>query len=207
LRILANTSAMTETLPADLAAFACAHPGIRVAASEMWSADIVRAVQSGEADLGVVVEGVPATALDLIPYSGDRIAAVLPVGHSLANREPFRFVDVLEHDIVGLESDSSMMQLLARQAVAAGMALHLHTQVRSFEVVCRLVESGVGLGLLPDRAATSLRCGTGLVIRPFPEPWAQRRMMLCVRKERPAAGPIALLIAHLQSAASTDHQG
>ena len=197
IRVLANTSAMTEFLPADLARFSQHHPGVRVAVEERWSAEIVRAVQAAQADVGIIVEGLVPEGLDLFPYRTDRLSAVVPPGHPLATVPLMRYVDVLEHDIVALESGSSMMRLLAEQAVSAGMTLQLRVQVRSFEAVCRMVQSGLGVGLLPYQAAHAIAAAMELVVRPLPEDWAEREMLVCVRKDRPTAGVLPILLDHL----------
>lgn len=204
LRVLANTSAMTEFLPADLAEYSRRHPDVRLVVEERWSAEIVRAVQAAEADIGIIVEGHRLDGLELFPYRSDRLAAVMPPGHSLVTLEGMSFVDVLEHDIIALESGSSMMRLLAEQAVVAERTLHLRIQVRSFEAVCRMVQSGLGIGLLPYQAASELGRSMGLVVRPLPEEWAERRMMICVRRERPPKGPIEALLRHLMADAAAE---
>jgi DNA-binding transcriptional LysR family regulator len=201
LRILANTSAMTEFLPGDLAAFSRRHPDVRLIVEERWSAEIVKALLSAEADVGIVLEGLRTEGLELYPYRSDRIAAVMPADHALAAIESMRFVDVLEHDIVALESGSMMMRLLAEQAVVAERTFQLRVQVRSFEAVCRMVQSGRGVGLLPYQAAVALRQGMGLVVRQLAEEWAERRMWLCVRKERASNSSVEALLRHLSAAA------
>jgi DNA-binding transcriptional LysR family regulator len=201
LRILANTSAMTEFLPDDLAAYSRLHPDVRLVVGECWSAEIVRGVLAADADIGIIVEGLRTEGLDLHPYRSDRIAAVMPADHSLAKSESMRFVDVLEHDVVALESGSSMMRLLAEQAVVAERTLQLRIQVRSFEAVCRMVQSGRGVGFLPYQAALALGRGMGLVVRPLPEAWAERKMLICVRKDRASNGLVDTLLQHLRSTA------
>jgi DNA-binding transcriptional LysR family regulator len=201
LRILANTSAMTEFLPDDLADYSRLHPEVRLVVGECWSAEIVRGVLAADADIGIIVEGLRTEGLDLHPYRSDRIAAVMPADHSLAKSESMRFVDVLEHDVVALESGSSMMRLLAEQAVVAERTLQLRIQVRSFEAVCRMVQSGRGVGFLPYQAALALGRGMGLVVRPLPEAWAERKMLICVRKDRASNGLVDTLLQHLRSTA------
>ena len=81
--------------------------------------------------------------LDTFPYRIDRLAVVLRADHALASvkaREAaprVAFEDVLDDDLIALESGSSMMRLLAQQAVIAERTLQLRVQVRSFEAVCR----------------------------------------------------------------------
>lgn len=197
LRIMANTSAMTEFLPSDLAEFSRLRPDVHLVVEERWSAEIVKAVQSAEADLGIIVDAQPIEGLDLFPYRSDRLSAVMPSDHPLTALANMQFIDVLDHDVVALEGGSAMMRLLASQAVVAEKTLQLRIQVRSFEAVCRMVQSGLGVGLLPYQAAIELGRGMSLVVRPLPEEWAERRMQICVRRERAKASSVEALLLHL----------
>ena len=199
LRILANTSAMTESLPADLAAFSRLNPDVRLTVQERWTEEIVRSLQAGEADIGIVVEGIPTDGLETHAYRKDHIAVVMPATHSLAKLPDLKFADVLDDDLVALESGASMMRLLTEQAVIEERTLHLRVQVRSFEAVCRMVEAGLGLGILPFESASIMAQALGLVVRPLVEPWAERTMLVCVKSERASNPSVAKLVDHLVS--------
>ena len=201
LRILANTSAMTEFLPYDLANYSRIHPEVRLVVEERWSAEIAKEILSADADIGIIVEGLRTEGLDVYPYRRDRIAAVMPSDHTLATNESMRFIDVLDHDVVALESGSSMMRLLAERAVVAERTLQLRIQVRSFEAVCRMVQAGRGIGLLPYQAALAMGQAMGLVVRQLPEDWAERNMLICVRKHRATNTSVETLLKHLSSSA------
>ena len=197
LRILANTSAMTESLPSDLAAFFRLNPDLRLAIQERWSSEIVRSLQAGEADIGVVVEGLNMEGLEVRPYRTDRVAVVMQASHPLAGAPDLKFSDVLGDDLVTLESGTSMMRLLTAQAVIQGRTLQLRVQVRSFEAVCRMVQVGLGVGILPFEGASVLGRALGLVVRPLNEPWAERKMLICVKKERATNTSVAHLVDFL----------
>ena len=197
LRILANTSVMTESLPEDLAGFARQNPDVRLVLEERWSSEIVRLLLAAEGDVGIIVEGIRTEGLDTFPYSTDRLAVVMPADHPLARAPEMKFADVLEDGLIALESGSSMMRLLAEQAVIVERTLRLRVEVRSFEAVCRMVQAGFGLGLLPYQAASVLGKGLGLAVRPLSEEWAERRMLICVRKERAANSSVAKLLKYL----------
>ncbi len=202
LRILANTSAMAEFLPGDLAQFARANPDVGLNVEERWSAEIARAIRANEADLGIVIEGLDMEGLQTFPYRSDRLAVIMVAGHPLAGVAGLRYTDVLAFDVVGLESGSSMMRLLADQASSAEQVLKLRGQVRSFEAVGRMVQAGLGLGILPLQAATALSQGMGLVVKPLPEDWAVRTMQICINKNHADhTGNLALdaLLRYLRS--------
>ena len=200
LRILANTSVMTESLPDDLASFARLNPDVSLVVEERWSAEIIRSLLAAEGDIGIVVEGLRTDGLETFPYSTDRLAVVMRADHPLAGFADLQFADVLDDDLIALESGSSMMRLLAEQAVIMEKTLKLRVQVRSFEAVCRMVQAGLGTGLLPYQAANVLGKGMGLVVRPFSEAWAERNMLVCVKKDRPPNTSLAKLLSHLAAA-------
>ena len=198
LRILANTSVLTDALPADLAAFARANPDVRLIVEERWSDEIVRAIQSAEADVGIIVGDSVVEGLDTLPYCTDRLAVVMRTDHPLASVPELSFNDVLEDEVITLEGGSSMTRLVAAQAVIAERTLQVRVQVRSFESICRMVDAGLGLGLLPNQAAQVLAKGLGLTVRPLNEEWAERQMLLCVKRERAGQPSVAKLLAFLQ---------
>lgn len=198
LRVLANTSAMTQFVPGDLERFARANPEVRLIVEERWSAQIIATLLAGEADVGIVLEGHSTRGLDTFAYRRDRIAVIVPNGHPLLQLDRIDFSDVLDHDIVGLESGSSLMRLLTEQAVRLEKALRLRVQVRGFEVVCRMVQSGMGIGLLPFQAVSLLSEGLGLTARPLADDWAERQMLICIRKDRPANVSLTRLLDALR---------
>ena len=197
LRILANTSVITDTLPDDLAAFAHHNPDVKVVVEERWSEEIVRALQAAEADVGIVVEGTVVDGLETQPYCFDRLAVVMRSDHALAAFETLGFNDVLDDELITLEGGASMTRLLAAQAAIAERTLQLRIQVRSFEAICHMVASGLGLGLLPTQAARVLAKGLDLTVRPLSDPWAERRMLLCMRKERASTASVSKLLTFL----------
>jgi len=84
LRILANTSAMTQYVPDDLARFSQANPDVRLIVEERWSAQIVSTLLAGEADVGIIMEGLCTDGLETFAYRSDHLAVVVPPDHPLA---------------------------------------------------------------------------------------------------------------------------
>lgn len=198
LRVDGNTSAMTQFLPADVASFQVAHEHVRVVLKECWSEDAARRVRSGEIDLGVIVEGVDVTGLWWQPYRRDQLAVVLRQDDKLGGDE-VSFADLLERDFVGLEGGSTLTRLLEAQAAQLSRPIALRVQVRSFEAVCRAVEARLGIGVLPLTAARSFAASMSLRVLPLTDPWAMRRMLLCVRSEPAGQTPLGTLVEHLRA--------
>ena len=203
LRLHGNTSAMTQFLPADIAAFQAAQAQVRIVMEECWSEDAARRVRSGEIDLGVVVEGVDVAGLHCRSYRRDQLAAVLRSDDEMAGA-PVAFADLLERDLVGLEGGSTLTRLLTAQAATLQRPIALRVQVRSFEAVCRAVEARLGIGVLPLAAAGSFAPSMQLTVLPLTDEWAWRRMLLVTRGEPAAGSPLGALVAHLEACAQRE---
>jgi DNA-binding transcriptional LysR family regulator len=212
LRVHGNTSAMTQFLPADVAAFQVGHPQVRIVLEECWSEEAARRVRSSEADLGVVVEGSDVAGLWCRPYRSDRLAAVMRADDPLDGNggadsdgsDTIAFADLLDRDLVGLEGSSTLTRLITAQAANATRTMALRVQVRSFEAVCRAVEARLGIGILPLAAARSFAPAMNLKVLRLSDPWALRRMQLCTRSQPPAQTPLGLLMAQLEACSTQD---
>jgi DNA-binding transcriptional LysR family regulator len=82
----------------------------------------------------------------------------------------------------------------------------LRVQVRSFEAVCRAVQAGLGVGILPLAAAGSFAHALQLKVLPLADDWAVRRMQLCTRAQPAAQTPLGTLLAHLEACAAAPQE-
>jgi DNA-binding transcriptional LysR family regulator len=195
-RIQANASALAQYLPDDLAAFAASHPGIKVSLTEERSGAIVEAVRAGSTDIGIVMEGAEAAGLELYAYRTDTLVAVVPRKHPLRTRR-IAFAKLLDHDFVALESNTVISRILLEEASRAGKPLRLRVEVKSFDVVARMIQAGLGIGVLPEAAAKAFAGSMGLRFISLTDPWATRRMSVCVRQYATLPAPARLLVDHL----------
>ena len=183
LRVAANASAIAEQLPADLAAFAKANPGIRISLEELTSIDVQDAVAEGRADAGIFVAPAHGASLDCRPYREGVLAILVPRGHALARRAMHRFDALLDHDIVGLHAGAAAQEQMRERAQALGRTLNARMQVHGFDAIAQLVEAGLGVAVLP--AVVAERFAKVFRVQPLKlnEDWAQRRYLLAVRRQ------------------------
>jgi DNA-binding transcriptional LysR family regulator len=198
IRLLCNTAAMTEFLPGPLAAYLAAHANVDVDLEERPSYEIVQAVAQGLADIGIVADTVDLGDLQTFPFGVDRLVVVVPRGHALAKRRQVAFRDVIDRDFVGLSAGSALQDHLGQHAARGGRALKLRVRVRSFDAVCRMVERGVGIGIVPETAARRCRRGMKIASVPLSDPWAVRHLKLCVRRLDALPVHAQQLVAHLR---------
>lgn len=182
IRIFANTTAVTEFMPQVLGAFLTAHPQVNVALEERLNHDIVRGVQEGTADIGVAAGPVQGQGVEIVNFSTDRLVLATSLNHPLAQAGSVSFADTLDYAHVGLHEGSTLQHFLNRVVSDSGEHLNLRIQVRGFDAMCRMVESNVGIGILPQSAGLRHSQSMKLALVELRDPWALRERSVIVQK-------------------------
>ena len=204
-RLVANTSAVTQFLPADLARFVAAHAGIRIEMEELDSREVVLAVVDGRADLGIFAERTHSFGLQTLPYRRDRLVLVVPAAHALAQRgdgTPLTLAELTEHDFVSLPAETSLAQRLAAETANLGRRLRVRIHVRSFDAMCQMVAAGLGIAVLPDAAVQPHLRSMGLARLEIAGAWVERELLLGVRDLAALPRPVRSLLDHLVAPSS-----
>lgn len=200
-RVHASISAVVQFLPEDLGRFAREHPQVKIDLEEHLSAEVLRSVQEGAADLGICNTAVltPGHSLQTRPYRRDQLVLVVLRSHPLAGRARIAFEDTLDEDHVGLHANSSIRLAMRDAAAAHGRTLRLRIHVTGLDAMCRMIHNGLGVGVMPRRAF-ELMHGTGeLECLRLTDDWADRRIDLVARdfSTLPVTG--RLLAQHLSA--------
>lgn len=180
-RIFANTTAVNEVLPGVLAAFMGERPQVTVDVQERNTREVVRGILDGAADIGVVAGPVATAGLEAQAFSTDRLVLVVPGAHALAWRPTLAFEECIQYPHVGLR-DSTLHDFLIETVSAMNRRLELRILMGSFESMCRMIEAGVGVGVLPGSAARRLARGTTLKVIDLSDPWAVRERRVVYRE-------------------------
>lgn len=207
IRIFANTTAVTEFLPELLANFLAERPGVSVDLQERLNRDIVRAIIDGSADLGIVAGPVRAEGLQIIHFSTDRLVLAVTPDHPLCALPRLTLADTLDYPHIALHEGSTLQSFLRERVERMGGDLNLRIQVASFEAICRMVEAGVGIGVIPETAAIRHSRTMSLRILPLDETWVvrERSVLLRDREALPAcARALVDLLRGLQDTGSSE---
>jgi len=199
IRVLSNTNALTEFLPEALSSFLAAHRNVSVDLEERLSDEIVGMVAEGVADIGIVAGTVDASALETYAFRKDRFVLVVAREHLLAGRSQVAFAEVLDHDFVGLDRASALQRFLAAKAAPSGRPLRLRVQLRSFDAVCRLVECGVGIGIVPEPTARRVARPMAISAVELSDAWALRELTICIRSFAELPPYARQLVEHLRA--------
>ena len=196
-RIFANTTAVAEFLPRTLGEFLAEHPPVDIDLREYPSAEIVRAVREGKTDIGIVAGHVGTAGLETLPYFRDRLVLAVPNGHALAMRRSVSFIEAIPFDFVGLGAGSAMHSFITRIARERGWELRLRIHVGSYDAMCRMIASGVGIGLLAESAARRHAHSTGIRPLHLVDGWAIQPLKICVRDLQALPGLARELVQRL----------
>ncbi|HEY4066467.1 MAG TPA: LysR substrate-binding domain-containing protein [Burkholderiaceae bacterium] len=197
IRLVANSSAIHQFLPREIAAFARRQPESRVDLNEAYSYDIARIVAAGDADLGIYHAAQPATGVVSLPYRRDEVSLVVPLGHPLARRASLRLDEALDHDFLGYFPRHSLEEFLLLAGPTLSRPLRVRAQVSNPGARCAMVREGLGLAIVATGVARNYEQLLGLAIVPLEDAWAQRQMWVCALDPGALAPPAKALLEHL----------
>jgi DNA-binding transcriptional LysR family regulator len=181
-RVLANTVATVEFLPPVLAVFLAAHPNIDIDLEQRHSREVIRAISEGVADIGIIAEAVdPAEELETFPFAEDRLVLVTPQEHALSGHREIAFRETLDYDFIGFVAGTALQETLDHHAARSGHHLKLRVRLNNFDSIARMVESGTGIAVLPERAARRYKQSMAIQIIALTDSWAPRHFTICVR--------------------------
>ena len=181
-RIVANSSSIAQFLPEDLSTFKADFPDIRIALREETSERCVQDVREGLADIAIFSEATSSQDLEVFVYRQDRLFVIAPSDHPLAAKNTIQFFETLQFEHVGMQPGSSLLGQLIAQAAELEETIPFAIQVTSFDGVRRMVESGLGIAILPDGVAPNPTEGGRLSVIPLSDPWATRTLYIGVRE-------------------------
>ncbi|GLS17772.1 LysR family transcriptional regulator [Labrys miyagiensis] len=179
IRMLSNTAGLVELVPNALRSFLAANPGVDIDLEERTSLEIVESVAAGQAEFGVIAATADLASLELRPLGIDRLTAITAATSALALRQDISFAELLDEPFVGLTA-GALHDHLARNAARLGRHIAYRVRLRNFDAVARLVEAGIGVGVLP-LAAVARHGSPGLAALRLTDDWADRRLVVCAR--------------------------
>ena len=138
-------------IPAALAAFHRAHPGVRIQLRGGGSDELVAAIEAGSLDvavLGLPDDGAPPRGVAARLLVREPLVAVLPAGHPLADRRRLRLGDIAGEAFVDFPEGTPGRIPSDRAFQAAGLRREVAFEATSTGVILDLVRHGLVIALL-----------------------------------------------------------
>ena len=179
----------TYPLPALLARFSAAHPGVRLAVKTGTSEEILDMVLHDQVQLGII-RALANQEIETIPLYTDTLVLIAGPGHRLARSSTgrqARMADLAGEVLVLFGRSSSYLEFTTATFRQAGVLPGSVLELDNIEAAKKMVERGLGVSLVPtSTVAGELAAGTLARIELVDATPARREIVAVRRRD---AGP------------------
>ncbi|NES71050.1 MAG: LysR family transcriptional regulator, partial [Okeania sp. SIO2D1] len=150
----ASQTTGTYLLPRMIGMFRQKYPDVAVQLHVHSTRRTAWSVANGQIDLAIVGGEVPPElqeSLEVIPYAEDELALILPVSHSLAEKETIQKDDLYHLNFITLDSQSTIRKVIDQVLSRSGIdtrRLKVEMELNSIEAIKNAVQSGLGVAFV-----------------------------------------------------------
>lgn len=151
LRIGAIDPAVHRILPRILRRFRNRFPDTRLDVRTFDSSEILRALERGEYDVGIMRPPVNVNLIRFRPLVADRFVAVIPRQSPLAARSTLHMKDFIGHHVFTLDRfELSSFKAVRDQVIESGISADQGIKVSNTTAALALASAGLGITFLPE---------------------------------------------------------
>lgn len=176
-----NSSAQSEYLPILLPQYLVENPHVQIDLQEAESREIIQSIEKGTAKLGLISNFFHHSALQTLEFSDDPLVLICPPLHELKNQQQLNLVDILHYPFVGLMQYHSLQQSIETQAKLLNCAIQYRLRLPNFAAIAQVVANGVGIAIMPKRAARRLNTLYHFHQIELVGEWANRKLLLAAK--------------------------
>ncbi|MDJ0518422.1 MAG: LysR family transcriptional regulator [Trichodesmium sp. MO_231.B1] len=150
----ASQTTGTYLLPRMIGMFRQKYPDVAVQLHVHSTRRTAWSVANGQIDLAIVGGEVPPElqeSLEVVPYAEDELALILPVSHSLAEKETIQKDDLYHLNFITLDSQSTIRKVIDQVLSESGIdtrRLKVEMELNSIEAIKNAVQSGLGVAFV-----------------------------------------------------------
>jgi len=181
-------SATYAFLPLIIPLFRRRFPHVELTLEESTTATLLPAVRDRRVDVALV--RLPFTRprdVEIAVVEEDEMVAAVPAASALAMRRIIPLHDLAGFDFVNYTAISGLNATMLAACQAAGFSPHVAQEAAQVQTLLALVESGLGVALVPGRCRRQLPDGVRLV--PLRDP---PRLQLAIALAADSPSPLAL---------------
>jgi LysR family transcriptional regulator, carnitine catabolism transcriptional activator len=169
-------------MPAVLARFREAYPGIELDVADVLSDNCLEFVRSGKADFSLSAVRSSAPELHTELFCEDDFHLVCRRDHPLARRRQITLADLADEPFIHLARTSSVRQHI-EAAIHPGR-MNRVMELEQLSTVAGMVRAGLGISVLPSLALFHFQAAPELVTKPLHAPGLRRQIFVVVRNDR-----------------------
>ncbi|WP_237154900.1 LysR family transcriptional regulator [Oryzibacter oryziterrae] len=199
LTFAAFPSVAASLVPAVMRDLEIRFPALRVTLQVMEPDEAINALRAWQVDAAMIDSftidaSETGGAFETVPVCDDRLFAVLPPGHVLAERETLGLEDLKGEKWALDTASSAYSSAILEASRRAGFQPEVNGYCNGFEVVSAMVEAGCSISVMPGLLISSYR--GGFVARPI-EPEIRRNIAVAIRRGERRKPAIAALVERL----------
>lgn len=142
-------SMSSHVLPPLMGDYARSHPGNRIRLLDGSSFEVREAVLSGQAELGIAIQGEAHTELVEEPLFSDPLVFLCKRPHPLQDRSAITWDDLRDIELISVGSFAATRVFMDYQLAKRGIRLQSRFEVQHHATAINLVAAGVGGAVLP----------------------------------------------------------
>jgi DNA-binding transcriptional LysR family regulator len=190
-------------VPAVLAAFRAAHPGVDVRLRHEGSLALLEQIPASRVDVAfVAITGPVPDGVRLFPVAHSPMVLLCHPEHPVATAEELTWDGLASQVFVDFPPDWSIRQLGDRACARAGQAREVALEVNDVHGLIDLVRHGLGVAIVPQSVAGK-KSAAGLAVRPLPGGTLIDWEVAVAIGADERAGPAALELCRIARAGAT----
>ena len=178
-------------LPALLAEFHVAHPGVDISLGSDDSDALIDGIRTGRLDVAIVsVSDHLPDGLAAEVVTDQRIVAAVGAADPWVRRRTIAVEDLAERPVIALPPGTGIRRQFDQACAAAGVSVRVAFEASTPAALADLAERGLGVALLPEMAATAR---PGLHVLPI-VPELRGRLVFAWRADGPMSPAARVLV-------------
>jgi DNA-binding transcriptional LysR family regulator len=202
-RVATVYSVGLHELPSKVREFMKKFPAAKIDLEYSRTTRVIRDVQHGTVELGVVAYPEPTRGLTIVPMPGDRLVVICPPEHEFATREQIKVEELDGQDFVMFERDIPTRKAIDKIFKNHKVNVNKAAEFDNIETIKRAVEVNFGLAIVPRPAVLDEQRSGQLAVVSLAEPEWTRQVGIVYRSDRTlslAAKKFVQLLARTEGA-------
>ncbi|HWH11156.1 MAG TPA: LysR substrate-binding domain-containing protein [Solirubrobacteraceae bacterium] len=204
LRMAAFPTVAATIAPVAIAAFRRSHPDVTLTLTMAEPVDALPMLVCGELDIALSLDWIDeplAPGIERLPLLDDPMYIALPATHRLAHRQRIALGDFRDEEwMLGTTHSCPDSRIFAAACRAAGFEPKLTFENDDYAAIAGFVAAGVGIAMIPDLAATSIR--GDIVLRSLGPDGPVRQIVAATRANAYHAPATKAMLAALREASA-----
>ncbi|WP_436966032.1 LysR family transcriptional regulator [Staphylococcus shinii] len=169
--------------PSMIKGFSSAYPHLTTELIEEGTHKVIRLVDEGEIDCGIIMLPVDETKFDVFQLTEDKLMLYLQKSHPLAQRSEVALTDIKNEPTILFTEDFTMHDRIIQECNNSGFKPNIAYQSAQWDFIKDMVENNLGVTFFPESLKRKIDYDKITAV-PITEPYIYWEVGLIVKKDR-----------------------